>query len=511
MVESSISRIKKYFILFILLFVFFLSSNSVSINAATSCASITCSWQPQSYCTCTDYCVTTWNPFSFVYETTCVPTCGCTRLNSDTFICDGDWGDCFPYNGSCWQQRGCSDGSTQIRSCSSCSGSGTTTGGDDSDPDTPDPSCNLEITLTPASADIYWGNSFDLTATLSNTAYCDPDYISFRSLNTSIAFPENLTIDIADSPYTTKVWGAGIGSTQIEGWAIQGINVLDTDATDVNVTSQPGPWVQTMDGDISVKGNIISNIPSTAWDENFILSGLGGYPGVAAYENNIFTGNGQISETKWNVNLYSANLLDASYKSWTNIPSFNSFKNSIASSYLINIDSNTIDTFTYDDSKKYKNTYWFYYDGRESGIDLNINSDINIGENKVVLFVDGADLLINGKINMSGGFFMAIVGKNELSKGNITLNPLVGGGFDNISDIEGLFFCEGIFSSSISSLPFHLRGSVAALDGINLQRDLGEEINNIYPAEFFEFAPDQLILIPSPLKTIKTIWREVAP
>ncbi|EKD31615.1 MAG: hypothetical protein ACD_77C00290G0001, partial [uncultured bacterium] len=54
-------------------------------------------------------------------------------------------------------------------------------------------------------------------------------------------------------------------------------------------------------------------------------------------------------------------------------------------------------------------------------------------------------------------------------------------------------------------------GTVAGYGGINLQRNLGNVINQTMPAELFEYAPDQELLFPIELSTRVTNWREVAP
>jgi hypothetical protein len=54
--------------------------------------------------------------------------------------------------------------------------------------------------------------------------------------------------------------------------------------------------------------------------------------------------------------------------------------------------------------------YWYKFDGRQTGLDLNLNSAANLGSRKVILLVDNADANIMGNINLTkgSGFFMMV-------------------------------------------------------------------------------------------------------
>ena len=89
-----ISKINKFILIaifFLFCLVFF---NKNTVNAATSCDDVPpCTYQPQSYCLCTDYCETEWDEDeqAYVKVEPCTFICGCTQLNNG-FICDGLWG-----------------------------------------------------------------------------------------------------------------------------------------------------------------------------------------------------------------------------------------------------------------------------------------------------------------------------------------------------------------------------------------------------------------------------------
>ena len=129
----------------------------------------------------------------------------------------------------------------------------------------------------------------------------------------------------------------------------------------------------------------------------------------------------------------------------------------------------------------------------------------------MILLVDSADFYINAPINLTDGqgFFMVMVGKNsDGNKGNILIDPTVGGGAS--PNLEGIYEADAQFRTGLSAIQLRVRGSVTGYDKVDLQRDLGIANSNT-PAEFFEFAPDQIMLFPARLGVRKINWKEVAP
>jgi hypothetical protein len=154
---------------------------------------------------------------------------------------------------------------------------------------------------------------------------------------------------------------------------------------------------------------------------------------------------------------------------------------------------------------------WYHFDGNTLG-DLTINSSVNMpGARKVVVLVEGADLYIDDRINVAdgAGFMMFIVGKNESgNKGNIYIDADVS--HPSAVEIEGIFLAEGQFRTGAGDNQLHIRGMVAAYDGIVLERDLlGDNVDE--PAEVFEFAPDFVLTFPRDLTFKRLRWKEVAP
>ncbi len=267
------------------------------------------------------------------------------------------------------------------------------------------------------------------------------------------------------------------------------------------------PWWQIMDADVLTNGNLTSGIPGNLV-ENFILDGAGGFPGVAIYGGTIAdfsagSGTGTLSSTGW-----LANSTSVSQKTF----SYDYFAGLIPGDVIFNeITSTSIDESTLSSGTESRGFYWYRFDGTTGGTinqDLTISSDVNLGSRKVILLVKGANLNIEGNINLTdgAGSFVAIVGKNLGSKGNILLGPVV-------TDLEGLYFADSTFQSGSLGADLdaqlYVRGAVAAYEGLVLERDLPDDSTT--PAEFFEYGLDQILLYPPSLGVRKIRWKEVAP
>lgn len=270
-------------------------------------------------------------------------------------------------------------------------------------------------------------------------------------------------------------------------------------------------WFQTEDADLTTGGSIISAIPSTCTSPGckpyLSIAGNGGYPGVPMYGSGatLDVGQANVSETNWNAS--SDTVLPKLYN-------YNFFASQIPSSTTIN----TISTPEVDEAALLAGTEsadgytWFKYDGGDnSQTDLTITGDVDLGNKKVVLFVNNANLNISGNItlNRGSGFFMAVVGiGSQSAKGNIYVNP-------NITTLEGLYAADvSVFTGTLDTeadTQFYLRGSMSSLVEAKLQRDLGESGNPVQAAEYLEYAPDQILLIPPALRVKKFNWKEVAP
>ncbi len=259
------------------------------------------------------------------------------------------------------------------------------------------------------------------------------------------------------------------------------------------VVASPG-WWQVIGGDAVTNGVLQSNIPATCvlpgCNPYFILDGTaGGIPGNAIFggTTNLMTLN--VSSKGWLGNtLYMGRTYDSTY-----------FTNLIPTSVSFNTVGPNAAQADFDGGVASNGYYWYKSNGN-----LTLTGNVTItGNRKVILFVDGGDFNINGKINIQtkgSGFFMAIV------SGNIN----VGNSVTGVPSIEGLFVSDGTFSTGTGNLPLTVRGTVVGWGGVNLQRDLGVG-NNTAPAETFEYAPDFIVLYPRDLVQDRINWQEVIP
>jgi len=277
-------------------------------------------------------------------------------------------------------------------------------------------------------------------------------------------------------------------------------------------TGPPGPWWQVIDGDVLTNGSLSSLIPSSCslpgCNPNFILDGPGGYPGVAIYGGSSYDfstgssdGRDQVSSQGW---LANSSYLGKEYH-------YSYFARLVPSDVQEQTDEITEETVTGGDfnsgGSPARGYIWYKREG-----DLTINGNVNlVGTRKVVLFVNGGDLNINGRINLQSGesFFMAIVGKDDSgNKGNIIVDPSVSHPVK--PGLEGIFLADSQFKTGSDDKQLYIRGSVAAWEGIVLERDLDDD-NSDTPAELFEYAPDLIFNYPQEMLRDVIRWREVAP
>jgi len=415
---------------------------------------------------------------------------------------------CAPYrdpqivDGVCYQQWECCDPITgtclyQIRH--DCVG-GSATPAPTATP-TPTPSC--AVSLSPSSATVSEGNyvSFRASVTPANGTVARVEFSPSSSL-ASVAPLSDGTV-----PYDVSARGISAGTTGVVAKAVMAGSVRCS-ATSTLVVAEPGPWWQTRDADVTANGNLTSLIPFgcslPACDPAFGLEGSGGFPGIPSYVGTMSLGSGSVSPTGW-----AAESAPGSRRAYT----YASFARRIPS----DVESTEISSGSVAGSMfgsggtPSHGAYWYRYDG-SSGIDLTVSGDADLGSRKVILMVANSDLYLNGKISLTDGegLFAAIVGEDgNGNKGNIIVDPAVGGSADGVPELEGLFVADSEFKTGAGSSQLHVRGSVAGLSGILLQRDLDDDSQT--PAEYFEYAPDLILNIPSSLKTSRYSWREVAP
>lgn len=303
-------------------------------------------------------------------------------------------------------------------------------------------------------------------------------------------------------------------------------------ATPAPTPPPASPWWQVKDADVITNGGLTSSIPSTctgSCNSTFDLPATGGFPGVPSYNSSTKAdfsaqaGNGTVSNLGWlansqtqyrriyDYNFYKTQIPSDIQSSWTEINQANFGCTPGTGPCSINGgDFNNKGN----PSPSHGGYVWFHFDGNTYG-NLSINSNVTIASGrKVVLLVDGADLNLNGKINIAqnfrgSSFFMALVGKKSGggSGGNILVSSSLGS--NNQVSLDGLYSADGTFSTGAGNNQLWIRGSVIAYGGVNLQRNLTD--NSATPAEFFEYAPELLTLYPDVFTTKRLRWKEVAP
>ena len=139
-------------------------------------------------------------------------------------------------------------------------------------------------------------------------------------------------------------------------------------------------WWQVKDSDVSSRGDLTSILPPGKF---FGLPGPGGYPGVAAYSETASLTSASVSQIGWIANSAVGNPKVYDYRYFANLLPADTVIPTISSNVLdqIAIDANTTPSYGY---------YWYRYDGSVSGLDLTVNSNLNIGSKKAVVMVNSA-------------------------------------------------------------------------------------------------------------------------
>lgn len=296
-------------------------------------------------------------------------------------------------------------------------------------------------------------------------------------------------------PYQTLVTALGVGTTEYMVSAIDNFGVPVSAVNNI-IVNNPQAWCQAKEGDVVAAGvadfsggNVICNIPaSCSLSPQCLMITYDSGPapaGIVVAKGSVSSSYSHVVNDDYQGSVYNYDYFDKK----TTAVTFNAPPAVVNSANLIALPTS---------ADGYK---WVKVVGQ-----LSIDNDIDLGQNRLVLFVDG-DLNINGKINVQDGkgFFMAVV------NGDIIVSPAVGGAQETpipLPDLEGLYFADRAFVTGAGDIQLHTRGSVAARD-FELERNLTD--NSTIPAELFEFGPDQVIQIPAVLSRKQIIWREVAP
>ncbi len=272
----------------------------------------------------------------------------------------------------------------------------------------------------------------------------------------------------------------------------------------IDSTCKPGPWFQVKDGDVITNGRIQSLIPLACslptCTPYFDLNGTGTFPGVVVYGSSVAPnfavsgGAGTVSSKKW--------LANTSYMGKTYNYSY--FEGLIPGDVLVNdIPTDTISgSYLNANGTPSHGFVWFRRNGN-----LTITGNVNVNSTrKYIILVKGGNLTVSSNIRVSkvgDGFFLTVV------NGNIFFDPTLTSTLGTPA-VEGLFLADGTIHTGAGTSQLYVRGSMAALGGFFLERDLGNS-NGGTPAEVVEYAPDFLFSYPRDLAKSRVIWREIAP
>jgi len=344
-------------------------------------------------------------------------------------------------------------------------------------------SCNnitpLSMTLKPNEAKV-------LTATLTGSS--ETPTVNFSVNNGVVSVSPLSDNDGTDGYKTTVTAGPGSGQSVVtSGVAIGAITYCSAD-TAVDIIP-PGAWWQVGDGDVSAGGDLTSDVPNGNY---FDLSGSGGYPGIPIYS-------GVTNLTASNVSPPGFGWLAQSGGTDGKIYDYQFFANQIpADTVITTVPNGNVDGSFFESGGTLSyGYYWYKYTGNGTNLSVDTPIDLTGTDRKIILLVEGAGLTIKGDIVLTDGreFFGAFV------NGAIDVDPLV-------TSLEGIYLADSTFGTGIGIDQLHVRGSIASYGGVALQRDLNNDTN---PSEFFEYAPDQILMFPTKLGARKISWKEVAP
>ncbi len=305
--------------------------------------------------------------------------------------------------------------------------------------------------------------------------------------------------------YQVQFQATAVGSTTYKATATMK-NGLDQCSATANLTvTNALPWWQTKGSDAISGQNIKSIIPATCLLPSCISSLISSVnpdsTGIAIAGGTIDVGSGSFSspydwsaissyaDTLYNTSYFTDKARNIQFLTWP------AASTSITAANAAALISGT-------------QTSGYYYVKYTGNTTLTIDTDLDLGTNKVVLLVENADVTLNKTIHTTDGqgLFMLV------AKGDIHVSNFVSGSQINPA-LEGIFFTNQRFytgtGGGANDQPLHIRGSVVAFDKVVLERNLSD--NSQSAAETFEWTPDTTLLFPPEFGHQSINWVEAAP
>lgn len=271
----------------------------------------------------------------------------------------------------------------------------------------------------------------------------------------------------------------------------------------------PNPaWWQTDSGYVFAENHIGSLVPATCAPNCYFNTAGSGSSAVVSYGNlptinptANFNGSTNISSSQW--------FAQAPYDG--NQPSFNTFLRQIppaSSDTYVGTFTGTLNPSILNPCEDVKECYLQYVGNMA---DINSSSgNLNLGDLKVVIFVDnkssGTPLVLQGikpNVNTGQGFFGIV------ASGPVQVS-------DSTTSLSGFFYTDSTFSTCTQTpcnpeKQLTVTGAVIAKNGVNLLRDLGNNLNKTTPAEVFNYDPSIPFTLPRSLRRLQFQVNEVPP
>lgn len=282
-------------------------------------------------------------------------------------------------------------------------------------------------------------------------------------------------------------------------WAAEATNGVTTSARSIterwNFSDQP--WWQVSGGGVMAIGGISSMVNS---GKTLIKDS----PAVLVSGGEVDLNGQQASSTNWQANDPTAisTKLNYRYDYWEARSRVLATIRPVILSGELNSTSQ-LDSFgAPPDSMEY-GVYYVQVNGN-----LNINTPLDLGDQKIVILVDG-DVTIKDTINFNDNTGLFAL----LAKGDITVDSVVGsetGGVDPdtlSAHLEGIFLAGGSFNTGSGSKQLRIEGPVIGMSSVNF----GRQLNSSWPNEYVVFRPDIILNLPKQLLRQNHLWREARP
>ena len=357
--------------------------------------------------------------------------------------------------------------------------------------------CDISVT---GPATLTESGSGNLSVTRDTTATITGLWISGTTGTGSISYdPSPVSWNGTPSPYTFAIIGESAGSVTVTVKGVNSATGIQCSAThSLTVTASLQPWWVTFGGDVTAGGNIVSNVPVNQYLFNWLTVTpvmSSGIP-ITGPTNMLDVGVGNISDTGRfaNTNTYNLNT------TYTAL-----LAKAAKTASFITLAPGTHNLADITSSPDAQGWEWYKTEG---DLTLDDAGAFTFSSRKVVVFVEG-NLTVNKNIQCVDGVGMPVF----IVSGDIIFNSTVAA---STTLFEGAYYAGGntgitFNTNGVDTDPtLTVRAIVVAQNGsVTSYRDSG--VGNTVPAVYFRRTPDLMFLMPSFMRSKKSLWREVAP